>query len=286
MRLVATDLDGTLLRNDKTVSERTAATLRRLTAAGVHLALVTGRPLRWLTRVYDQVDMTVPAVCANGAVVYDPRRDEVLRAEPLAPELLAEVCRRLRAEIPGIVFAVEITDSREMRHEEEYEVWWHAEGRPVRALDDPAELCAVPAVKLLARAAGADTNTFAARVAACLDGIAEATHSSDHGLVEISAAGVTKAAGLAWLCQRLGVAAADVVAFGDMPNDVAMLAWAGRSVAVANAHPAVREVARDVTLTNEEDGVAVYIDDLLRRQPPAGADASSVPTRGQGRTAG
>jgi hydroxymethylpyrimidine pyrophosphatase-like HAD family hydrolase len=78
-------------------------------------------------------------------------------------------------------------------------------------------------------------------------------------MVEISAAGVTKASGLAWLCDREGIDPADVLAFGDMPNDLPMLAWAGHAVAMANAHPAVREVADEVTLSNDEDGVAAYL---------------------------
>jgi hypothetical protein len=263
MRLVATDLDGTLLRPDKTVSPRTAAALRRVAAAGVHVTLVTGRPVRWLSAVYDQLGARPTVICANGAVVYDPTADRVLRADPLAPDLLADVCRRLRAEIPEARFAVEIADGRQMRHERAYELWFDEQDDPARLITSPDELYAAPAVKLLVRGDGSDAPTFPARVAACLGGLVETTHSTDSGLVEISAAGITKAAGLAWLCERLGVAAEDVVAFGDMPNDVPMLTWAGRAVAVANAHPAVRAAADEVTLGNAEDGVAAYLENRL-----------------------
>jgi hydroxymethylpyrimidine pyrophosphatase-like HAD family hydrolase len=275
MRLVATDLDGTLLRRDRTVSPRTAAVLRRLSARGVHVALVTGRPVRWLAAVYEQLGSRPPSICANGAVVYDPENDRVLRADPLAPELITEVSRRVRAAIPGVGFAVEIADGREMRHERTYEVLAGHEPDLVRALVSAEELCALPAVKLLARV-DTDPATFPARVTACLGGLAEATYSSDSGLVEISAAGITKAAGLAWLCDRLGVPAADVVAFGDMPNDIPMLAWAGRAVAVANAHPAVCEVADEMTLSNDDDGVAAYLDKLMPDRPAGGAAGRTV----------
>ncbi len=100
-------------------------------------------------------------------------------------------------------------------------------------------------------------------IAGALAGLAEATHSSHSGLVEISAAGVTKAAGLAWYCHRIGIAADDVLAFGDMPNDVPMLTWAGRAVAVANAHPAVLAVADEVTSANSTDGVAAYLEKIF-----------------------
>jgi Cof subfamily protein (haloacid dehalogenase superfamily) len=262
-RLIATDLDGTLLRRDRTVSVRTADALARSTAAGAQVVLVTGRPIRWLNGVYEQLRATVPAVCANGAVVYDPDEDVVLRADPLAPELLAEVARRLRAEVPGVRLAVEVTDGRQMRHEVDWPLRWDGDMADIRSIESPEELFSVPAVKLLARAGTQDPDVFVKVVAGAVAGLAEATHSSNSGLVEISAAGVTKAAGLAWLCARHGVSAEQVVAFGDMPNDLPMLAWAGRAVAVGNAHPSVLAVADVVVGSNDEDGVASYLESLF-----------------------
>ncbi|MCM0676477.1 Cof-type HAD-IIB family hydrolase [Micromonospora phytophila] len=263
-RLIATDIDGTLLRDDRTLSPHTADVLARISAQGTPVVLVTGRPIRWLKLVYEQLAEPLPAICANGAVVYDPVTDEVLRADPLAPELLAEVARRLRAEVPEVSFAVEIVDSRQMRHEAHYPLRWDADHDAIRMVETPEELLSAPAVKLLARAASEqDPDLFVQVVAGALRGLAEATHSSYSGLVEISAAGVTKAAGLAWYCARLGIDARDVLAFGDMPNDVPMLAWAGRAVAVANAHRAVLEVAHEVTSANSADGVAAYLEKVF-----------------------
>ncbi|MCX4387712.1 Cof-type HAD-IIB family hydrolase [Micromonospora peucetia] len=262
-RLIATDIDGTLLRDDRTLSPHTAEVLARLSARGTPVVLVTGRPVRWLKMVYEELAEPLPAICANGAVVYDPVADEVLRADPLAPQLLAEVARRLRAEVPEVSFAVEIVDSRQMRHETHYPLRWDADHDAIRAVETPEELLAAPAVKLLARSAEHDPDAFVALVAAALEGLAEATHSSYSGLVEISAAGVTKAAGLAWYCARLGIDSRDVLAFGDMPNDVPMLTWAGRGVAVANAHHAVLAIADEVTAANSADGVATYLEKVF-----------------------
>jgi hypothetical protein len=267
---VATDLDGTLLRSDLTVSERTVQALRAASAAGMLVALVTGRPVRWLRRVYDHLGVLYPAVCANGAVVYDPEADRALHVNPLAPAVLAEVCQRLRAAVPTSRFAVEIEDGRVLWHEVDYPLRWDTDDPAVRPVTSLAELTSVTAVKLLVRAGERDPDEFTSLVAQCVAGLAEATHSSASGLVEISAAGVTKAAGLAWLCERHGVAAADVVAFGDMPNDLPMLAWAGHGVAVANAHPAVLAAADEVTGSNDEDGVAGY----LERLPAASGSTS------------
>lgn len=262
-RLVATDLDGTLLRSDLTLSERTTVALRTASAEGMLVALVTGRPVRWLSRVYDQLGIDIPAVCANGAVVYDPALDEALHVSPMVPAVLADLCQRLRSTVPEARFAVEIEEGRTLRYETAYPLRWDRDDPAVQVVDSLAELTSVAAVKLLVRAGERDPDEFTELVAGCLDGLAEATHSSFTGLVEISAVGVTKAAGLAWLCERHGVPAAEVVAFGDMPNDLPLLAWAGHAVAVANAHPAVLAAADEVTAANDEDGVATYLERLL-----------------------
>lgn len=255
-RLVATDIDGTLIRSDGTLSRRTADVLAALPVPAV---LVTGRPVRWLPQLYDQMPEPVPAVCANGAVVYDPDTDEVLRADPLSVDLLLDVTKRLREAVPDIVLAVEIEDGRSFRYEETWPVRPDTQQHLVRVLGSPEELTSAPAVKLLARSATSAPEDFFELVSRTLGNTAEATHSTSAALVEISAAGVTKAAGLAWLCEHEGIAADQVLAFGDMPNDVPMLTWAGRSVAMANAHPAVREVADDETSSNDDDGVADYL---------------------------
>ncbi|GAB7049225.1 HAD family hydrolase [Catenuloplanes indicus] len=263
-RLVATDIDGTLVRSDRTISARTISVLERVSASGVPVVLVTGRPIRWLNQVYDQLGALLPAVCANGAVIYDPDTDTPLHTAPMDPEMLSRIAERLRAEIPGIVLAVEIEDSRHMLHEEEWPVRWESGLPTIRVAGSPEEITSAPAVKLLARSGSRDADEFAALVNGCLTGLAEATHSSYSGLVEISAVGVTKAAGLEWYCRRHGVDAADVIAFGDMPNDLPMLTWVGRPVAMANGHPAVLEIAADTTLSNDEDGVAAYLEKVFR----------------------
>jgi Cof subfamily protein (haloacid dehalogenase superfamily) len=223
--------------------------------------LVTGRPVRWLRQLYDQMPASLPAVCANGAAIYDPVTDRILRTDPLSIDLLLDVTKKLREAVPDIVFAVEVEDGRKFWYEDAWPVRWEATDEDlVRVLATSEELTSAPAVKLLARSASTtQPDEFYQLISRTLGSVAEATHSSSSAMVEISAAGVTKAAGLAWLCAREGIAAEDVLAFGDMPNDVPMLTWAGHSVAMANAHPAVREVADEVTLSNDEDGVAVYL---------------------------
>jgi Cof subfamily protein (haloacid dehalogenase superfamily) len=257
--LVATDLDGTLVRNDYLIGARSVAALERAPA----VVLVTGRPIRWLHTVYRHLPIQPLAVAANGAAVYDPLRDAIVHYTPLAPAAITEACDRLRSAVPGVTFGVETDGGRVMLHEPGYEVGpWEVDHEAVRPVES-ASLAAQPAAKLLVKAGAQPPDEFTALVAEVLEGIAEATHSSSSGMVEVSAAGVTKAAGLAWVADRLGVPAHEVVAFGDMPNDLPMLAWAGWGVAMGNAHPAVLAVADDVTGSNDDEGVAAYLERVL-----------------------
>jgi Cof subfamily protein (haloacid dehalogenase superfamily) len=263
MRLVATDLDGTLVRNDFTIGARSVAALMRVQALGGDVVLVTGRPIRWLYPAYQHLPIQPLAVVANGAAVYDPVDDKILHSTPLSPAAVAQACARLRAAVPGVRFGVEIDGGRVLLYEPGYGVsGWETDHEGVREVPF-FELSAQPAVKLLVKAGAQPPEAFTALVGRILEGIAEATHSSSSGIVEVSAAGVTKAAGLAWVADRLGVAAHEVVAFGDMPNDLPMFAWAGRGVAMANAHPSVLAAADDVTDANDADGVAAYLERLL-----------------------
>lgn len=271
IRLVATDLDGTLLRSDGTVSPRAQAALGAATAAGLLVAFVTGRPPRWLDEVIEQTGHAGVAVGANGAVLYDLARGEVLRQHAIEPDLLAELTGELRAVFPDVHFAAE--SGAGFAAEPGYVHDWAVNprrdrlGRPMPPpLVGPLpQVIAEPAVKLLAKDRGADADEFWQRAEVLVGDRATITHSSSYGLLEISAPGVTKASGLAELAAMHEVAAAEVVAIGDMPNDVPMLEWAGRSYAVANAHAAVRAAADEVVASNDDDAVAVLIESLLPR---------------------
>jgi HAD superfamily hydrolase (TIGR01484 family) len=253
--LVATDLDGTLLRSDGTVSEWTVEVLRAVERAGVQIVVVTARPPHWMHQLLDVIGEHGLAICANGAFVYDVVGRRVLREHPLSREAVAEIAQDLRAALPGIAFAVERRDGpgREPEFVERHPV---PPGSPVASLEgliDP-----LPG-KLLARHEDFDPEEFIAVVTEVIGDRAVVGFSGPGGLAEITAAGVTKAAALTDWCAEHAIDAADVWAFGDMPNDVPMLAWAGRSYAVADAHPDVIAVATDRCRSNDEDGVATVL---------------------------
>lgn len=261
-RLIATDLDGTLLGVADAVSARTADVLRQTAAAGAAVILVTGRCQRRLADVYDQLGAEYLSVCANGAVVYDPKESKVVACRPMNPGQVREVCLRLRERVPQVVFAAHVDSGHRTVHEPGWHLRGTAHGRSKLARVE--ELFSEPVVKLQARAPGHEPELFVKLVAETVSDLAEVTRQGYRGLVEMGHLGVTKASALAAVAEQHGIASADVLAFGDMPNDVSMLRWAGRSVAVANAHPLARAAAKEVTLANVEDGVAVYLENLLR----------------------
>lgn len=259
-RLVATDLDGTLLAADGAVSPRTREVLLELDRRGVPVVFVTGRPLRWMSDLWAEVGGHGLAVCSNGAIVYDVAAGAVRRAHGLPGDVLHEVATLLRERLPGTVVAMETVEGFAR------ETAWQGHDRrtdpgDVRVVDDLRRFGTDgPAtVKLLARLDGADPEDFWRRATEVVGDLATVTWSSSFALVEISAPGVTKASTLAGLCDDLGVGAADVIAFGDMPNDIPMLAWAGRGCAMADAHPSVREAADEVVGRHDRDGVAAAL---------------------------
>lgn len=257
--LVATDLDGTLLPYDSdSVPPYTAEVLRRADAAGVPIVFVTARPLRWMEPLWRYVGEHGRAIVSNGAITYDVHRRTPVAVSGIDPGPGLELVAAIAESVPGASFAVECLDG--IRQDPHWEEPYHL---PADAVRGPlAEVWDATAVKLLVRAPGSSADVLRDGVVAAVGDLATPTWSVP-GLMEISATGVTKASALVALCAGLGVEAADVVAFGDMPNDIPMLAWAGASYAMADAHESVREVADHVAPPCADEGVAQVLATLL-----------------------
>jgi hydroxymethylpyrimidine pyrophosphatase-like HAD family hydrolase len=264
--LIASDVDGTLLDAFERLTERTKAVVCRASDAGVPIVLASGRPPRWIPAVAREAGLTGYAVCANGAVLYDIGHDRVVEVNGLLqPMLLADAVAALAKALPGCSFAAERIGKRALDPDvynlvvdRGYRNPWGDGGE---GLEVPrAEITGHPAMKLLVSRPGMSSDEMAEVAGAVLDASVDITFSARSGLIEIAAHGITKATGLAEVADRLGVPAERVIAFGDMPNDVDMLRWAGHGVAVANAHPAVRAVADEITAPNTEDGVAQVLE--------------------------
>jgi Cof subfamily protein (haloacid dehalogenase superfamily) len=264
-RLIATDLDGTLLRDDKSVSHRTIAALAAAEEAGIEVFFVTGRPARWMDVVSDHVQGHGLAICANGAAVVDlhaGREFVEVRALPRATALT--VVETLRKAAPGTSFAVERTTG--INYEPAYPPFFQDPGATVataeKLLHEEPEDTA-PVLKLLAHHAEMAPDEFLALARSAAGAYVSITRSSPTALLEVSGLGVSKASTLARCCAERGISPAEVVAFGDMPNDIEMLRWAGTSYAMGNAHPDVIAAASGRTVDNNEDGVAVVIERIL-----------------------
>ncbi|MDO5661574.1 MAG: HAD-IIB family hydrolase [Brachybacterium sp.] len=262
-RLVASDLDGTLLDAHGAITERTARAWAALGAAGIESVLVTARPPRWVDHLAALTGEHGIVICANGAFVYDVARRRILTDHGMPGALALTLMRDLRAEVEDIVFSVELAGG--FRREDGYPPSTPA-GVPTSALDEavgPLAELREPVGKILARSADLHREEFHRRVVAVLGDRATLATSCSDGLAEISPVGVTKAAALAAWTERSGIAAQDVWAFGDMPNDIPMLRWAGTGWAVANADESVHALADRVTAANTEDGVACAIEAML-----------------------
>ncbi len=263
-RLVVTDLDGTFLSPDRTVSEVNVAAARRAADLRIPLVIATGRPTRWLG-VLDSLRTAHPQVIAgNGAVVFDLAERRIVRSFPLDPEVASAVVVDLRRAVPGITFGIETGTVFAC----EPAVPARSSGRDTVPQGSGEELLAShrPVVKLLGFHADLTSEALyhlARETVGERLTLTYAATGDPYGLVELSAPRVTKASTLALLCAELGVHARDVAAFGDMPNDLAMLTWAGRPFVVANAHPSLLGAGFTVIGGNAESGVGHTLLELL-----------------------
>lgn len=258
--LIACDVDGTLMNADETITARTRDAVRTAVGAGARFVLATGRPPRWVHPVVDELGFAPMAVCANGAVIYDPATDRVVSARTLSVEVLAQLAEVAKHAIPGAGLAVERigrsahdTATPQFISSPGYE---HAWLNPDNTEVSIADLLSAPAIKLLIRKAGAHSGDMAAELAKHAGIQGDITYSTNNGLIEIVPLGINKATGIAEIARPLGIADGDIVAFGDMPNDVPMLLRAGHGVAMGNAHPDAIAAANEITAPNTDDGVA------------------------------
>ncbi|MDQ3615392.1 MAG: Cof-type HAD-IIB family hydrolase [Actinomycetota bacterium] len=259
IRLVATDLDGTLLHTDGTVTARTRKVLTAVEDLGVTVVFVTGRPIRSMDTLWEHVGGHGLAICSNGGIVYDVHARAVRTARTIPVDVGLEVAQVLRREIPGTTFAIERSGgfAKEPEFMPRQPAPFDLDTGPMTQILDEST------VKLLARHEELEPESFWALVEELVGHVVTTTWSSVGALVEISAEGVSKASTLQLLCDEKGLDASEVVAFGDMPNDLLMLGWAGTSYAMANAHPSVRDLADHVAPSNENDGVAAVLERLF-----------------------
>jgi hydroxymethylpyrimidine pyrophosphatase-like HAD family hydrolase len=263
-KLVATDLDGTLVRSDETVSDYSVRVLRKVHEAGITVVGVTGRGARLIDLCRRNLPDADFFVMAQGGYVLDQRDVEaprLLRRERIPGADLAEVLRLLEFEVGPLSVLIEaLDDPGEPLWGDTHVTWPYPEWVPY----DRLEALAGPSYKGFAQSVGLTADELLAVARTVVPPTLATVTQAGLGYVEITAPGVDKATGLAVVAAELGICASDVLVFGDMPNDVPMFRWAGWCrVAVANAHPEVLAAADDVTASNDADGVAAWLEALL-----------------------
>jgi hypothetical protein len=272
-RLIVTDLDGTFLSPDGTVSPTNSAAVLAAQAAGIPVVFATGRPVRWLDVIRDLPGAHPTVIASNGAVLYDLGADELLDRICIDPEVALRAVVELRAALPGTSFAFE--SGTRFGYEPAYRTRFSDDGTHPALSCGPAEdiAHATPFVKMLVQNDQVLADDLLDRVLEVVGSSLTVTHSASpgHGLVEVSAPGVSKASMLQRVCASLAVDADHVAAFGDMPNDLDMLSWVGLPHVVANAHPALLDLGYRVVPTNAESGVGRTIRSWLVGQQPVAA---------------
>ncbi len=259
-RLVATDLDGTLLRGDATVSRRTRDVLAAVAAAGAAHIVVTGRSVPWTLRVLEALDYRGLAVCGQGAQLYDAGAGRLLTSVTLDRRTAALALAKIEAEVgPLAVAASQDGLAGQVLVGEGYV---YNPELPVLHVREREGLFAEPINKLYIQHLELGDDALA-EVAQRVVGHLVGVMLAGHQILELLPLGLTKATGLSLAARRLGVTPAETIAFGDMPNDIPMFGWAGHGVAMANAHPELRAVADEITASNEEDGVALTLTRLF-----------------------
>ena len=259
--LIATDLDGTLLRGDDTLSDRSLAALARVAEAGARHLVVTGRPAPRVRPLLDDLGSRGLAVCGQGAQVYDAGADRLLWSVTLDRELAETALGKIEAEVGQVYAAVDQDGVDGLTLIEPGYLMPHPMLPAVR-VPRRDDLWTHPISKVLLRHPLLSDDELASQARGAVGSLATVTMSGP-GTVELQPCGITKATGLALAADRLGLTPARTIAFGDMPNDIPMFAWSSYGVAMANAHEELKAVANEVTSSNEEDGIAVVLERLL-----------------------
>jgi Cof subfamily protein (haloacid dehalogenase superfamily) len=263
-KLIATDLDGTFLSPDESVSAENSAAVLAAQEAGITVVFATGRPIRWLEVIKGLPGAHPTVIASNGAALYDAVADEMIDRISIDTEAALDAVARIRAVVDDVRFAFE--SGTRFGHEPHYTTWEPHDGSDPDIFAGPLEtIVHEDLVKVLVQSPILHSDELLARVEEVIAGRLSATHSTSrgYGLVEISARGVDKGAMLARVCRRMDIDAADVAAFGDMPNDLSMLSWVGQPYVVANAHPVLLRRGFPTVPPNTESGVGRTIRQLL-----------------------
>lgn len=266
IRLIATDIDGTMIRSDGSLSPRVKAALHAAEAEGVHVVPVTGRPMVIAADVIEAAELPSYWIFANGAVTRHLGKDELIRGFWLDEVTARWMVETLRSMLPSVGFAIEF--ETDVAYESGFE-------EVVPALPDKPSIADIADVfepsspfasqriqKVLAFDTSKSLDELYQRILLAVGDKAVPSYSG-LSFIELAAGQVTKATALDLLAQDLGIDASEVAAFGDNHNDLPMLNWAGLSFAMGNATDDAKMAADEIIKGNDDDGLAIKVEELL-----------------------
>ncbi len=260
IRMVAIDLDGTLLSTRKTITPRTHAAIKAAVAAGVKIVLATARPPRSVRTYYEALKLDMPTVNYNGALIWDESRRKSIEHVPLDVAVAKKVIAWGRKLYPDLLVSVEILDKWYTDHYADIPEYMTETAKQF-APDFIGPLDAfmrVPITKLMLLGNPAHIVELEQSIAERFDKTVSQTRSDAH-MLQLMSPNTSKAMALAKIAALHGIAPAEVMAIGDAPNDAAMLQWAGIAVAPENAWASVKKMVRHIVPSNDEDGVGVAL---------------------------
>lgn len=262
-RVVATDLDGTLLRSDLTVSRRSRQALTSVAALGARHIAVTGRQIADCRELLADFGYRGLAICGQGTQLFDLETDRLIWSATLDTATAQDLVARVRAEVDGVGVGVA---SAGPQGRTKVERGFYRTSTPYCEVVEPDQLWTGQIEKVYLRHRDISATVLAERVVHICGDAAGVTHSHTT-VLEILPSGVTKGTALGRAADLLGFTPSDTIAFGDMPNDIPMLTWAGRGVAMGNADHRVKAVADEVAPGNDDDGVAVVLERVFAPDP-------------------
>lgn len=262
--LIALDLDGTLLKDDKTISAKTKEILKKAKAEGHIVMIATGRPYRSSEMYYHELELDTPIVNFNGAFMHHPRNPNWgYFHEPLDVKVAKEIVEACRSFHFHNIIA-EVIDDVYFHYHDEKLLEIFSFGNPKITTGDLADYLQDSPTSLLIHTEEDQLKMIRGHLSEIhAEVVDHRSWAAPWHVIEIIKAGLNKAVGLKKASDYYGIPADRIIAFGDEDNDLEMLEYAGHGIAMGNAIDRVKNIANDVTLTNEEDGVARFLADLL-----------------------
>jgi 5-amino-6-(5-phospho-D-ribitylamino)uracil phosphatase len=262
--LIALDLDGTLLKDDKTISTYSKEIIEKAKAAGHIVCIATGRPFRSSSIYYDQLQLTTPIVNFNGAYVHHPKNNGWGTYHTTLDLNVVKEIIEVAEEHSIHNMLAEIIDDVYFHYHDEKLLDVFSMGNPSIKIGDLRENLGDDVTSILIHAAEEDVEkirTYLSDVHA--EVVDHRRWAAPWHVIEIIKAGMNKAVGLQKIATYYDIPVERIIAFGDEDNDLEMLKYAGHGVAMGNAIDQLKAVANKETRSNEEDGVALYLKDVL-----------------------